>query len=31
MPYVCLENNRNAVDTDGSTKVILQSGGKARN
>ncbi len=27
MPYVCLENNRNPVGPDGSTQVILQSGG----
>ena len=31
MPYVCLENNRNPVDANGSVEVILQSGGKARN
>ncbi len=31
MPYVCLENNRNPVDANGSTKVILQSGGKTLN
>lgn len=31
MPYVCLENNRNPVDADGSIQVILQSGGKAQN
>ncbi len=30
MPYVCLENNRNPVGPDGSTQVILQSGGDSQ-
>ena len=28
MPYVCLENNRNPIGPDGSTQMILKSGGE---
>ncbi len=30
LPYVCLENNRNPIGPDGSTQMILKSGGNPR-